>query len=191
MADELSPPGPGPRDVADQQRGGDPVVNGHPDEPASGTATGRRPALNFPDASRKSHPAGAWPDRRSSSMSRIRWSWGASTVTGSPSRQGGTTDPGTGEGAVSCAVLVTASRLGGGHGQGFDQFLPRDHPPIQLDLCGLQHLGQTRDFLPQTLHPHAGRRLPLLQHSQHRRHRAPPPRAAEGLPVEPGRKDCA
>ncbi|MGW4982818.1 hypothetical protein [Streptomyces mirabilis] len=41
-------------------------------------------------------------------MSRIRWQSGASTVTGSPSRQGGTTDPGTGEGAVSCAVLVTA-----------------------------------------------------------------------------------
>ncbi|MEU7473537.1 IS5 family transposase [Streptomyces sp. NPDC044984] len=54
-----------------------------------------------------------------------------------------------------------------------EQFLPRDHPPVQLDLRGLQHLGQPRGFLPQALHSHPGSRLPLLQHPQHRRHRAP------------------
>ncbi|MFF7984125.1 hypothetical protein ACFZDK_34260 [Streptomyces sp. NPDC007901] len=37
----------------------------------------------------------------------------------------------------------------------------------------LRYLSQPRDFLPQALHPHAGSRLSLLQHSQHRRHRAP------------------
>ncbi|EMF56521.1 hypothetical protein SBD_2082 [Streptomyces bottropensis ATCC 25435] len=72
-------------------------------------------------------------------------------------------------------------RPGPGHGsglsrrdsQGLDQLLPRDHPPVQLDLRGLQHLSQPRDFLPQPFHPDPGSRLPLLQHSQHRRHRAP------------------
>ncbi|MFG2569805.1 hypothetical protein ACGFR6_30815 [Streptomyces sp. NPDC048567] len=76
-------------------------------------------------------------------------------------------------------------RLRPGHGgglgsrgrQGLDQLLPRDHPPVQLDLRGLQHPSQTRDFLPQPLHPHPGRCLPLLQHSQHRRHRAPLPQS--------------
>jgi transposase len=62
--------------------------------------------------------------------------------------------------------------------QGLEQFLPRDYPPVQLDLRGLQHLHQPRDFLPQALlpqalHPQPGSRLALLQHSQHRRHRAP------------------
>jgi transposase len=39
--------------------GGDPVVDGHPDKPASGTATGFRPTLNIPHASRRSHPRSA------------------------------------------------------------------------------------------------------------------------------------
>lgn len=47
------------RDVADQQRGNDPVVDGHADEPTPGTATGRRPALNIPDVSCTSHPRSA------------------------------------------------------------------------------------------------------------------------------------
>ncbi|WP_406278509.1 hypothetical protein OHT93_37300 [Streptomyces sp. NBC_00191] len=41
---------------------------------------------------------------------------------------------------------------GGGLGsrgcQGLDQLFPRDHPPVQLDLGGLQHLSQPGDFLP-------------------------------------------
>lgn len=41
---------------------------------------------------------------------------------------------------------------------------PADFPPADLPPTR----GQ-----PQTLHPPAGSRLPLLQHSQHRRHRAP------------------
>jgi len=41
--------------------------------------------------------------------------------------------------------------LGLGHRdrQGLDQLLPRDDPPVQLDLRGLQHLSQPRDFHPQ------------------------------------------
>ncbi|MFF0143435.1 IS5 family transposase [Streptomyces sp. NPDC005227] len=64
-------------------------------------------------------------------------------------------------------------------GQSLDQLFPRDHPPAQLDLRGLQHRGQPGDFLPQSFHPHTGNRLPLLQHSQHRRHRAPLAHRAE------------
>jgi hypothetical protein len=57
--------------------------------------------------------------------------------------------------------LDHGSRLSGGHGQGLDQLLSRDHPPVQLDLRGLQHPSQPRGFLPQTLHPHPGSRLML------------------------------
>ncbi|MFD0267832.1 IS5 family transposase [Streptomyces sp. NPDC127106] len=47
------------RNPARHQRGDDPVVDGHADEPASATATVRRPALNAPDTSRRSHPRSA------------------------------------------------------------------------------------------------------------------------------------
>lgn len=90
------------------------------------------------------------------------------------------------------AVAVTAANIGdrdaatgqdGGLGsrgrQGLHQLLPCDHPPVQLDLRGLQHPSQPSGFLPQTLHPHPGRCFPLLQHSQHRRHRAPLDHGAE------------
>lgn len=117
------------------------MVDGHTDERASGTATGRRSAPNAPDASSRSHPrsarrlafdrtpstfAGVVPrpsstaislaftgplpaDRCSSSTPRIRWKSGASTVTGSPSRQGGTVEPGIGTavGVVSCSASAS------------------------------------------------------------------------------------
>lgn len=59
VVDELPPSGPGLRDPARHQRGDDPVADRHADEPASGTATVRRPALHAPDASRRSHPRSA------------------------------------------------------------------------------------------------------------------------------------
>lgn len=90
--------------------------------------------------------------------------------------------------------------LGRGHGSGLasracqgldqflDQFLARDHPPVPLDLRGLQHLSQPRDFLTQALHPHADSHLPLLQHSPHRRHRAPLGHEADTRPRRAGRR---
>lgn len=59
VADAFAPTGPGLRDSAGQQRGDDPVVDGHTDGPASGTATGRRTTLNAPDVSCRSHPRSA------------------------------------------------------------------------------------------------------------------------------------
>jgi transposase len=55
----FAPTGPGLRDVAGQQRGDDPVVDGHADGAASGAGTGRRPALNIPDVSCTIHPRSA------------------------------------------------------------------------------------------------------------------------------------
>lgn len=59
VADELPLTGPGLREKNGEVRGDDPVVDGHTDEQASGTAMDRRPALNAPDAFRRSHPRSA------------------------------------------------------------------------------------------------------------------------------------
>lgn len=47
---------PGLRDADRDQRGDDPVLGDHADEPSAGPATSRRPALNAPDASWSNHP---------------------------------------------------------------------------------------------------------------------------------------
>ncbi|MFF3469067.1 transposase [Streptomyces sp. NPDC002619] len=53
--------------------------------------------------------------------------------------------------------------------------------------------SQPGDFLPQPFHPHTGSRLPLLQHSQHRRQRAPLTNGAETrrpMPPSSGARPC-
>lgn len=59
LADALQVSVPGLRDAARYERGDDPVVDDHADEPPPGPATGTRPALNIPDASWTSHPRSA------------------------------------------------------------------------------------------------------------------------------------
>ena len=59
LVDAFAPSGPGLRDADRDQRGDDPVLDDHADEPPTGAATSRRPALNAPDASWSNHPRSA------------------------------------------------------------------------------------------------------------------------------------
>ncbi|WP_405760799.1 hypothetical protein [Streptomyces sp. NBC_00045] len=70
------------------------------------------------------------------------------------------------------SVLRDDGGLGRGHGQGINEFLTRDHPPLQLDLGGLQRRSRQRRGLPKLFGPHTSSRLALLQQTQNRRHRA-------------------
>ncbi|WP_406389615.1 hypothetical protein [Streptomyces sp. NBC_00887] len=50
-----------------------------------------------------------------------------------------------------------------GHGQGLYKFFARDHPPVQLDLRGLQHGSRPGCHLPQIFDPRTSSRFPCLQ----------------------------
>lgn len=56
LVDALEASGQGLRDADRDQRGDDPVLDDHADEPTAGEAASRRPALNAPDVSWSNHP---------------------------------------------------------------------------------------------------------------------------------------